>query len=204
MAWFKKTRKPIKGDAARSVPEGVWVKCPGCRQVIYNKDLADNLQVCPKCAHHFRLSATERLASLFDGGTWYDVPLPEVAVDPLKFLQRVQDEAGAQARIDEIRPAADGQHVIPLFQGCQCLGIQQQNLIAGGVTGQFRNLNAVDVDNSIFIVVDIQGELAFRCTIQLEMAPGPDLIGVPDGADHGVGGSFGPEATRAFFPGMFF
>jgi acetyl-CoA carboxylase carboxyl transferase subunit beta len=39
------------------VPEGLWVKCPGCSQVIYNKDLAANLSVCPKCAHHFRIGA---------------------------------------------------------------------------------------------------------------------------------------------------
>ena len=67
MAWFKKTRKPIaptKEDKASRVPEGLWVKCPGCSQIIYNKDLATNLSVCPKCAHHFRISAAERLRML--------------------------------------------------------------------------------------------------------------------------------------------
>ena len=54
-------------DKPSRVPEGLWVKCPGCAQVIYNKDLATNLSVCPKCAHHFRLSAAERLRMLFDG-----------------------------------------------------------------------------------------------------------------------------------------
>ena len=85
MAWFKKTRKPIKGDAARSVPEGLWVKCPGCKQVIYNKDLAANLQVCPKCAHHFRLSAAERLRSLFDDGAWVEHDADLRSNDPLTF-----------------------------------------------------------------------------------------------------------------------
>ena len=63
MAWFKKVRKPIAppSDKASRVPEGLWVKCPGCSQVIYNKDLAASLSVCPKCAHHFRISATEQL-----------------------------------------------------------------------------------------------------------------------------------------------
>ena len=50
------------------MPEGLWVKCPGCSQIIYNKDLAANLNVCPKCAHHFRISAAERLRMLFDDG----------------------------------------------------------------------------------------------------------------------------------------
>ena len=70
MAWFKKTRKPMAPpakDKASRVPEGLWVKCPGCSQVIYNKDLAANLSVCPKCAHHFRINAAERLRMLFDG-----------------------------------------------------------------------------------------------------------------------------------------
>ena len=52
MAWFKKTKKPIAAKAkekASRVPEGLWVKCPDCAQAIYNKDLATNLNVCPKC-----------------------------------------------------------------------------------------------------------------------------------------------------------
>src|ERR1700704_2915904 len=66
------------------VPEGLWVKCPDCAQVIYNKDLAANLSVCPKCAHHFRINATERLRMLFDGErTEFDKGL--VSTDPLDF-----------------------------------------------------------------------------------------------------------------------
>jgi acetyl-CoA carboxylase carboxyl transferase subunit beta len=86
MAWFKKTRKPIaaSGEKASRVPEGLWVKCPGCAQIIYNKDLAANLNVCPKCAHHFRVSATERLRMLFDG-EWLEHDRDLVSTDPLKF-----------------------------------------------------------------------------------------------------------------------
>jgi acetyl-CoA carboxylase carboxyl transferase subunit beta len=69
MAWFKRTRRPITAptDKASRVPEGLWVKCPSCGQILYNKDLVANMQVCTKCAHHFRMNASERLASLFDG-----------------------------------------------------------------------------------------------------------------------------------------
>ncbi len=86
MAWFKKTRKPIaaSGEKASRVPEGLWVKCPGCSQIIYNKDLSTNLNVCPKCAHHFRLTATERLRILFDG-EWIEHDRDLVSTDPLKF-----------------------------------------------------------------------------------------------------------------------
>ena len=86
MAWFKKTRKPIaraKGKASR-VPEGLWVKCPGCSQAIYNKDLATNCSVCPKCAHHFRVNAAERLRMLFDG-EWTEHDPGLVSTDPLNF-----------------------------------------------------------------------------------------------------------------------
>ena len=102
MAWFKKARKPIApsdGKASR-VPEGLWVKCPGCSQVIYNKDLAANLNVCLTCAHHFRLSAVERLRMLFDG-EWIEHDRSLTSTDPLNFTDtkayKTRLEAGAAA-----------------------------------------------------------------------------------------------------------
>jgi acetyl-CoA carboxylase carboxyl transferase subunit beta len=87
MAWFKKSRKPIESPSEKSskIPEGLWVKCPGCSQVIYNKDLAQNLQVCPKCSHHFRLSALERLRHLFDEGQFEEHDPGLASLDPLEF-----------------------------------------------------------------------------------------------------------------------
>jgi acetyl-CoA carboxylase carboxyl transferase subunit beta len=88
MAWFKKTRKPIASSTVEKpsrVPEGLWVKCPECSQLIYNKDLESNLNVCPKCAHHFRIGAAERLKALFDHGR-YDEHFPNlISTDPLQF-----------------------------------------------------------------------------------------------------------------------
>ena len=85
MAWFKKVRKPIEPpDQQSRVPEGLWVKCPSCGQVIYNKDLAASLSVCTKCAHHFRLNATERLRTLFDGD-WVEHDRGLASTDPLTF-----------------------------------------------------------------------------------------------------------------------
>jgi acetyl-CoA carboxylase carboxyl transferase subunit beta len=87
VAWFKKTRKPIApaGDKASRVPEGLWVKCPGCAQIIYNKELASNLNVCPKCAHHFRIGAADRLKALFDEERWTDHFANLTSTDPLQF-----------------------------------------------------------------------------------------------------------------------
>ena len=88
MAWFKKTRKPIASSTAEKpsrVPEGLWIKCPGCTQLIYNKDLEESLSVCPKCAYHFRISAAERLRALFDGGHYSEHFPNLISTDPLKF-----------------------------------------------------------------------------------------------------------------------
>jgi acetyl-CoA carboxylase carboxyl transferase subunit beta len=102
MAWFKKTRKPMATPAKEKpsrVPEGLWVKCPGCAQVIYNKDLAANLSVCPKCAHHFRINATERLRMLFDGD-WIEYDKDLVSTDPLGFTDTKPYKARLKASIE--------------------------------------------------------------------------------------------------------
>src|SRR5215204_3498838 len=88
MAWFKKTRKPMASATAgrpSRVPEGLWVKCPDCGRPLYNKDLEENLSVCPKCAHHFRLGAAERLRTLLDDGRWTEHDAALAATDPLSF-----------------------------------------------------------------------------------------------------------------------
>jgi acetyl-CoA carboxylase carboxyl transferase subunit beta len=85
MAWFKKTKKPIAPAAESRVPEGLYVKCPGCSQAIYNKDLLANVNVCPKCGYHNRIGAADRLRLLFDGGAWEEHDPNLVTTDPLHF-----------------------------------------------------------------------------------------------------------------------
>jgi acetyl-CoA carboxylase carboxyl transferase subunit beta len=103
MAWFKKTKKPIAAstkEKASRVPEGLWVKCPECAQIIYNKDLVTTLNVCPKCAHHFRINATERLRMLLDGD-WTEYDRGLVSTDPLNFTDtksyKARLKAGSEA-----------------------------------------------------------------------------------------------------------
>nr|AXL06712.1 acetyl-CoA carboxylase subunit beta [uncultured bacterium] len=86
MAWFKKARKPIAApDKASRVPEGLWVKCPDCDAIIYQRDLLQSLSVCTKCAHHFRLTARERLLTIFDGDHWLEQDANLRSNDPLNF-----------------------------------------------------------------------------------------------------------------------
>jgi acetyl-CoA carboxylase carboxyl transferase subunit beta len=86
MAWFKKVRKPIESpsDKPSRVPEGLWVKCPSCAEILYNKDLVASLNVCTKCSHHFRVGAADRLKMLFDK-TWEEYDAGLQSTDPLKF-----------------------------------------------------------------------------------------------------------------------
>ena len=86
MAWFKKARKPIASpDKASRVPEGLWVKCPDCDAIIYTRDLVKSLSVCTKCSHHFRLTARERLLTMFDGEHWVEQDAGLKSNDPLTF-----------------------------------------------------------------------------------------------------------------------
>ena len=70
MAWFKKEKTPKlpAGDRKFTIPEGLWVKCDNCKEIIYKKEVARNANVCPKCNYHFRISARSGSATLFDEG----------------------------------------------------------------------------------------------------------------------------------------
>jgi acetyl-CoA carboxylase carboxyl transferase subunit beta len=85
--WFKKDRAPkeLRERRQSKVPEGLWVKCDNCRQILYNKELARNFKICPKCGFHFRLSAPERLRMLFDGEEYVEFDTNLRSSDPLKF-----------------------------------------------------------------------------------------------------------------------
>jgi acetyl-CoA carboxylase carboxyl transferase subunit beta len=86
MAWFRKVREPKEPRESRSkVPEGLWVKCESCRQILYTKELARNFKICPKCGYHFRLSAPERLRMLFDEGDFRELEGNLRSGDPLRF-----------------------------------------------------------------------------------------------------------------------
>ena len=90
MAWFRKVREPKEPREPRErrsskVPEGLWVKCDSCRQILYNKELARNFKICPKCGFHFRLSAAERLRMLFDGEQYAELESELRSADPLRF-----------------------------------------------------------------------------------------------------------------------
>ena len=88
MAWFKKT-KEIRTDKKGKIPEGLWVKCDGCKEIVYKKEIEKNLKICPKCNYHFRISARERLKLLVDEGSFVEADENLVSIDPLHFKDSV-------------------------------------------------------------------------------------------------------------------
>ncbi len=87
MSWFKVNKSP-KGEKMEkkvAMPEGLWIKCNNCGEIIYKKEVQRNLNVCPKCNYHFRISAQERIDFLADKGTFIEYDAGMEAADPLNF-----------------------------------------------------------------------------------------------------------------------
>ena len=90
MDWFRRNTAGIKTSISQQndVPEGQWVKCPSCTELLNRRELTANLLVCVKCDHHFRLSSTEYFNLLFDDSTYTFHDQNVVSVDPLEFVDR--------------------------------------------------------------------------------------------------------------------
>jgi acetyl-CoA carboxylase carboxyl transferase subunit beta len=106
VTWFEKIMPSrIKTERrTRSVPEGLWIKCPVCDAVLYRAELERNLQVCPKCSHHMRIGARDRLNRFLDPGTGRELATEVEPEDPLKFrdTKRYKDRlAAAQKQTGE-------------------------------------------------------------------------------------------------------
>ncbi len=122
MAWFKRESAELDTSGEKKVKtEGLWVKCDQCRQIIWKKDLDQNLNVCPKCDRHFRIDARTRLSQLLDDGRYEVDDDNLVSTDPLKFtdlkpyadrLRRARSETGLNDAIINARGKLDGKPVL--------------------------------------------------------------------------------------------
>jgi acetyl-CoA carboxylase carboxyl transferase subunit beta len=88
MAWFKKS-KELKAEKKIKIPEGMWVKCDSCKEIIYKKEIDKNLKICPKCNYHFRISAAERINLLVDEGSFVEIDAGLASNDPLDFKDKI-------------------------------------------------------------------------------------------------------------------
>jgi acetyl-CoA carboxylase carboxyl transferase subunit beta len=115
MNWIANVVPPKIKDffSRRETPENLWIKCPETGQMVFHKDLEQNGYVIPGSNYHMRMTATQRLASIFDGGEWEDIGVPDVAPDPLKF----RDEKRYTDRLRDARAKTGLQDAIRLGHG---------------------------------------------------------------------------------------
>lgn len=122
MTWFKRQSADLDTSGEKKIrTEGLWVKCEGCRQIIWKKDLEENLNICPKCNKHFRIDAKTRLAQLLDDGKYEIFDSNLSSTDPLKFvdlkayasrLKRAQADTGLKDAIINARGKLNGRPVV--------------------------------------------------------------------------------------------
>ena len=117
MSWLKKLLPPKinrdGGSPKKNVPEGLWSKCDACEAVLYRTDLEKNLYVCPKCNHHNRLTARERLDTLLDSEGRYEIGYEVLPVDTLKF----KDSRRYTERLEEARKDTEEDDALVVMQG---------------------------------------------------------------------------------------
>ena len=137
MAWFKKEKQPKQAVADKKlrVPGGLWVKCDNCKEIIYKKEVLRNANVCPKCGYHFRITARERLAGLFDNGLYEEVDRRIVPTDPLNFkdtkpykdrLKQYQESTGLKDAVI---------NAVGLMGGIPCVIAAMEYSFLGGSMG---------------------------------------------------------------------
>src|SRR5712671_1005560 len=136
MNWISNVVRPKIRNflARRDVPENLWIKCPESGQLVFYKDVEANQFVIPGSNYHMRMGAVARLKSVFDGETWLDIALPEVATDPLKF----RDERRYQDRLKDARAKTGLKDAIKLGYGKLeglpvVIGVQEFDFMGGSL-----------------------------------------------------------------------
>jgi acetyl-CoA carboxylase carboxyl transferase subunit beta len=95
MSWFNREKPGVKDTTRRAVPDGLWQKCPECSEIIYKKELEKNLEVCPNCGYHERITPEEYIALLLDEGSWVNHDQNLKSLDPLNFPDYKKKYEGA-------------------------------------------------------------------------------------------------------------
>ena len=128
MSWLEKLLPPkiqqTDPSERRSVPEGLWIKCPSCETVLYKSDLEQNLNVCPKCSHHHRIGARARLDTFLDPEGRYEIGQEVMPVDALKFKdskrypERLKEALENTGETDALVVLGGAVHTIPVVAAC--------------------------------------------------------------------------------------
>ena len=160
MAWFKRQSGELEPSGEKKVrTEGLWVKCDGCRQIIWKKDLEENLNVCPKCEKHFRIDARTRLSQLLDDNQYETFDGNLVSTDPLKFvdlkpyskrLRRAQEDTGLKDAVINARGKVDGRTIIMSVMEYAFIGGSMGTVVGEMITRSVER--AIDTNTPLIIV----------------------------------------------------
>ncbi len=166
MSWFEKILPPrIKRSEGKgkSVPEGLWIKCPACDAVLYSTDLENNLSVCPKCDHHLRLKARARIDRLLDAEPREEIAGQIVPQDPLKFKDsrkypdRVAEATTASGENEALIVVAGAIRTLPAVVACFEFEFMGGSM--GSVVGErfVRGVDAAIERRAAFISISASG-----------------------------------------------
>ncbi|MGC2473776.1 MAG: acetyl-CoA carboxylase, carboxyltransferase subunit beta [Candidatus Sulfotelmatobacter sp.] len=144
MAWFKRESVELDTSGEKKVrTEGLWVKCESCRQIIWKKDLEENMNVCPKCEKHFRIDARTRLAQLLDDNQYSVFDADIGSTDPLKFvdlkpyssrLKQAQKDTGLKDAIINAQGKLAGRPVIASVMEYSFIGGSMGAVVGEAIT----------------------------------------------------------------------
>src|SRR6266571_906384 len=165
MSWFKRENSELEatGEKKRVRTEGLWVKCDNCRQIIWKKDLEENLGVCPKCERHFRIDARTRLSQLLDDDNFEVDDTALASTDPLKFvdvraysdrLRQTQNETGLKDAIVNARGKLNGRPVIVSAMEYSFIGGSMGAVVGEGIT---RAIERATAQHQPLIIVSASG-----------------------------------------------
>ena len=227
MSWLDSVRNALPFVAKRETPDNLWHKCKGCGQMVFTKELEENLHVCPLCEHHGRIGPSQRFDYLFDEGEHEVLPSPKVAEDPLKF----RDTKRYVDRIKAARSETGDQdafvNAAGLIQGREAVvGVQNFGFMGGSMGQAVGEAFIAGVEKAIaehvpFIVFTASGGARMqegilslmqmpRTTVAIEMlhdAGLPYIVVLTDPTSGGVMAAYAmlgdvqiaePKATLAF------
>jgi len=160
MAWFKRESGELDTSGEKRVKtEGLWVKCDGCRQIIWKKDLEENMNVCPKCDKHFRIDARTRLALLLDDNQYETFDGDIASTDPLKFvdlkpyssrLKQAQQDTGLKDAIINAHGKLQGRPVVASVMEYAFIGGSMGAVVGEAITRAVER--AADTHTPLIIV----------------------------------------------------
>ena len=146
MAWYKRTKEDDTATEKRSVPAGMFTKCPGCRATLLTADLHKNMDVCPTCEHHFVLSTRDRIALVMDAGTFQEADATVESIDPLGFrdskryadrVRSARRQAGTADALISGAGRVEGQPVEAGFFAFEFMGGSMGSVVGEKVTRVF-------------------------------------------------------------------